>query len=98
MPRSPLLDEVATKVQKVFKGHRTWLSLVDCAIWWRSCSGSSTTRHGWTAAPSPSSLATRKRIAKVAKGLWKDDRAQQLALRHCLKVIGSRCRLQLDLC
>ncbi|GJN15395.1 hypothetical protein PR202_gb02306 [Eleusine coracana subsp. coracana] len=44
-------DEAATRVQKVFKGHRTRRSLADCAIVVEELGGSSTTRRLWTIDP-----------------------------------------------
>ncbi|KAL6620813.1 hypothetical protein ACP70R_035952 [Stipagrostis hirtigluma subsp. patula] len=104
MPRSPLLDEAATKVQKVFKGHRTRRSLADCAIvveelWWKLYDSASLDRRSISfftgdkqETPASKWLRAAKRIAKVAKGLCKDDKAQQLALRHWLEAIDPRHR------
>ncbi|KAL6609486.1 hypothetical protein ACP70R_039455 [Stipagrostis hirtigluma subsp. patula] len=104
MPRSPLLDEAATKVQKVFKGHRTRRSLADCAIvveelWWKLYDSASLDRRSISfftgdkqETPASKWLRAGKRIAKVAKGLCKEDKAQQLALRHWLEAIDPRHR------
>lgn len=98
------LDEAATKVQKLFKGHRTRRSLADCAIvieelWWKAYDSASlniksisffdeakqeTAASRWSRAG--------KRIAKVGKGLSKDEKAQQLALQHWLEAIDPRHR------
>ncbi|XP_062213603.1 IQ domain-containing protein IQM1-like [Phragmites australis] len=98
------LDEAATRVQKIFKGHRTRRSLADCAIvieelWWKAYESASlniksisffdvekqeTAASRWSRAG--------KRIAKVGKGLSKDDKAQKLALQHWLEAIDPRHR------
>jgi hypothetical protein len=98
-------DEAATKVQKVFKGHRTRRSLADCAIvveelWWKLYDSASLDRRSisfFTGDKHQESAASRwvragKRIAKVGKGLCKDEKAQQLALRHWLEAIDPRHR------
>ncbi|GJN18595.1 hypothetical protein PR202_gb05769 [Eleusine coracana subsp. coracana] len=102
-PKSEL-DEAATRVQKIFKGHRTRRSLADCAIvveelWWKAYDSASlniksisffhvdkqeTAASRWSRAG--------KRIAKVGKGLSKDDKAQKLALQHWLEAIDPRHR------
>ncbi|KAL6841480.1 hypothetical protein ACP4OV_028623 [Aristida adscensionis] len=103
-PRELLLDEAATRVQKVFKGHRTRRSLADCAIvveelWWKLYDSASLDRRSisFFAGGKQETAASRwlragKRIAKVGKGLCKDDKAQQLALRHWLEAIDPRHR------
>ncbi|XP_062180663.1 IQ domain-containing protein IQM1-like [Phragmites australis] len=104
-PRSELLlDEAATKVQKVFKGHRTRRSLADCAIvieelWWKLYDSALLDRKSisFFTGEKQETAASRwvraaKRIAKVGKGLCKDDKAQQLALRHWLEAIDPRHR------
>ncbi|TVU00272.1 hypothetical protein EJB05_54314, partial [Eragrostis curvula] len=97
-------DEAATKVQSVFKGHRTRRSLADCAIvveelWWKLYDSASLDRKSisfFTEARQESAASrwvrAGKRIAKVGKGLAKDDKAQQLALRHWLEAIDPRHR------
>ncbi|CAD6270970.1 unnamed protein product [Miscanthus lutarioriparius] len=47
--RSPLHEAAATRVQKMFKGHRTRRTLADCAIvieelWWKLCDSASLDR------------------------------------------------------
>ncbi|VAH76979.1 unnamed protein product [Triticum turgidum subsp. durum] len=94
------LDDAATKVQKLFKGHRTRRNLADCAIvveelWWKAYDSASlniksisffdeakqeTAASRWSRAG--------KRIAKVGKGLSKDEKAQKLALQHWLEAQG----------
>lgn len=98
------LDDAATKVQKLFKGHRTRRTLADCAIvveelWWKAYDSASlniksisffdeakqeTAASRWSRAG--------KRIAKVGKGLSKDEKAQKLALQHWLEAIDPRHR------
>ncbi|XP_062202632.1 IQ domain-containing protein IQM1-like [Phragmites australis] len=98
------LDKAATQVQKIFKGHRTRRNLADCAIiieelWWKTYDSVSlniksisffdvekqeTAASRWSRAG--------KRIAKVGKGLCKDDKAQKLALQHWLEAIDPRHR------
>ncbi|PUZ64458.1 hypothetical protein GQ55_3G145600 [Panicum hallii var. hallii] len=102
--RSPLHEAAATTVQKMFKGHRTRRSLADCAIvveelWWKLYDQASLNRKSvsFFAGGKQETAASRwvragKRIAKVGKGLCKDDKAQQLALRHWLEAIDPRHR------
>ncbi|XP_066367903.1 IQ domain-containing protein IQM1-like isoform X2 [Miscanthus floridulus] len=106
--RSPLHEAAATRVQKMFKGHRTRRTLADCAIvieelWWKlydSASLNHTSISFFTATAGGGKQETAasrwvragKRIAKVGKGLSKDDKAQKLALRHWLEAIDPRHR------
>jgi len=98
------LDQAATRVQKIYKGHRTRRSLADGAIiaeelWWKAYDSvylniksisffdgdkQETAASRWSRAG--------KRIAKVGKGLSKDDKAQKLALQHWLEAIDPRHR------
>ncbi|CAO2203783.1 unnamed protein product [Urochloa humidicola] len=98
------LDKAATKLQKIYKGHRTRRSLADGAIiaeelWWKTYDSvylniksisffdggkQETAASRWSRAG--------KRIAKVGKGLSKDDKAQKLALQHWLEAIDPRHR------
>uniref|UniRef100_A0A0E0FNB2 Uncharacterized protein n=1 Tax=Oryza nivara TaxID=4536 RepID=A0A0E0FNB2_ORYNI len=98
-PRSEL-DQAATKVQKLFKGHRTRRNLADCAIvveelWWKAYDSAclniksisffdeakqETAASRWSRAG--------KRIAKVGKGLSKNEKAQKLALQHWLEAVS----------
>ncbi|RCU61678.1 hypothetical protein SETIT_J024600v2 [Setaria italica] len=98
------LDEAATKLQKIYKGHRTRRSLADSAIiaeelWWKTYDSvylniksisffdggkQETAVSRWSRAG--------KRIAKVGKGLSKDEKAQKLALQHWLEAIDPRHR------
>ena len=99
--RSPLHEAAATTVQKMFKGHRTRRSLADGAIiaeelWWKAYDSvylniksisffdgdkQETAASRWSRAG--------KRIAKVGKGLSKDDKAQKLALQHWLEAVSN---------
>jgi hypothetical protein len=101
--RSPLHEAAATRLQKMFKGHRTRRTLADCAIvveelWWKLCDSASLDRTSisfFTATAGGGKQETAasrwvraaKRIAKVGKGLSKDDKAQKLALRHWLEAV-----------
>jgi len=101
--RSPLHEAAATRVQKMFKGHRTRRTLADCAIvieelWWKLYDSASLDRTSisfFTATAGGGKQETAasrwvragKRIAKVGKGLSKDDKAQKLALRHWLEAV-----------
>ncbi|PAN30093.1 hypothetical protein PAHAL_5G273200 [Panicum hallii] len=98
------LDQAATRLQKIYKGHRTRRSLADGAIiaeelWWKTYDSvylniksisffdgekQETAASRWSRAG--------KRIAKVGKGLSKDDKAQKLALQHWLEAIDPRHR------
>jgi hypothetical protein len=102
-PRAEL-DEAATRVQRVFKGHRTRRSLADCAIvveelWWKAYDSASLSIKSisFFDGDKQETAASRwsragKRIAKVGKGLCKDDKAQKLALQHWLEAIDPRHR------
>ncbi|XP_066309028.1 IQ domain-containing protein IQM1-like [Miscanthus floridulus] len=98
------LDQAATKLQKAYKGLRTRRNLADGAIiaeelWWKTVDSvylniksisffdedkQETAASRWSRAA--------KRIAKVGKGLSKDDKAQKLALQHWLEAIDPRHR------
>ncbi|CAN6349989.1 unnamed protein product [Urochloa humidicola] len=101
---SPLHEAAATTVQKMFKGHRTRRRMGDCAIvveelWWKLYDQASLDRKSvsfFTGAKQETAASrwvrAGKRIAKVGKGLCKDDKAQKLALRHWLEAIDPRHR------
>jgi hypothetical protein len=94
------LDQAATKLQKIYKGLRTRRNLADGAIiaeelWWKTVDSvylniksisffhedkQETAASRWSRAG--------KRIAKVGKGLSKDDKAQKLALQHWLEAVS----------
>jgi hypothetical protein len=94
------LDQAATTLQKMYKGLRTRRSLADGAIiaeelWWKTVDSvylniksisffdedkQETAASRWSRAG--------KRIAKVGKGLSKDDKAQKLALQHWLEAVS----------
>ncbi|AQK96263.1 Putative calmodulin-binding family protein [Zea mays] len=98
------LDQAATTLQKAYKGLRTRRSLADGAIvaeelWWKTVDSvylniksisffhedrQETAASRWSRAG--------KRVAKVGKGLCKDDKAQKLALQHWLEAIDPRHR------
>jgi hypothetical protein len=95
------LDQAATKLQKIYKGLRTRRNLADGAIiaeelWWKTVDSvylniksisffdedkQETAASRWSRAG--------KRIAKVGKGLSKDDKAQKLALQHWLEAVST---------
>jgi len=95
------LDQAATKLQKAYKGLRTRRNLADGAIiaeelWWKTVDSvylniesisffdedkQETAASRWSRAG--------KRIAKVGKGLSKDDKAQKLALQHWLEAVST---------
>ncbi|GAA0147182.1 hypothetical protein LIER_36468 [Lithospermum erythrorhizon] len=94
----------AIRLQKTYKSFRTRRQLADCAVlveqrWWKlldsaelkSCSVSffdigkpETAISRWSRA--------RTRVAKVGKGLSKDEKARKLALQHWLEAIDHRHR------
>jgi hypothetical protein len=94
------LDQAATTLQKAYKGLRTRRSLADGAIvaeelWWKTVDSvylniksisffhedrQETAASRWSRAG--------KRVAKVGKGLSKDDKAQKLALQHWLEAVS----------
>ncbi|XP_042473485.1 IQ domain-containing protein IQM1-like isoform X1 [Zingiber officinale] len=98
------LDAAATTLQKVYKSYRTRRNLADCAVlveefWWRALDfaslRSSSVSFFNVEKPEPAVskwARAKKRLARVGKGLSKDEKAQQLALRHWLEAIDPRHR------
>ncbi|XP_052195263.1 IQ domain-containing protein IQM2-like [Diospyros lotus] len=96
--------EAALKLQKVYKSFRTRRKLADCAVlieqsWWKLLDFAELKRSSISffdiekheTAISRWSRA-RTRVAKVGKGLSKNNRAQKLALQHWLEAIDPRHR------
>jgi len=98
------LDEAATKLQKVYKGLRTRRGIADSNIiaeelWWKAVDAVDLNIKSisFFHEEVPETAASRwsragKRVAKVGKGLSKDDKAQKLALQHWLEAIDPRHR------
>ncbi|KAH1108894.1 hypothetical protein J1N35_012662 [Gossypium stocksii] len=96
--------EAAIRLQKVYKSFRTRRKLADCAVlveqsWWKLLDFAELKRSSISffdmdkheTAISRWSRA-RTRAAKVGKGLFKNDKAQKLALQHWLEAIDPRHR------
>ncbi|XP_074557436.1 IQ domain-containing protein IQM1-like [Curcuma longa] len=98
------LDAAATTLQKVYKSYRTRRNLADCAVvveelWWKALDfaslRSSSVSFFNVEKPEPAVsrwARAKKRLARVGKGLSKDEKAQKLALRHWLEAIDPRHR------
>ncbi|KAL9339110.1 hypothetical protein Peur_068125 [Populus x canadensis] len=98
------LDAAATKLQKVYKSYRTRRNLADCAVvveelWWKALDFAALKRSSVsffniekheTAISKWARASTR--VAKLGKGLSKDEKAQKLALQHWLEAIDPRHR------
>ncbi|XP_062215501.1 IQ domain-containing protein IQM2-like [Phragmites australis] len=101
---SPKHEAAALKLQKVYKSFRTRRQLADCAVlveqsWWKLLDFALLKRSSVsffdiekqeTAMSKWSRAGTR--VAKVGKGLLKDEKAQKLALQHWLEAIDPRHR------
>ncbi|XP_072979704.1 IQ domain-containing protein IQM1-like [Typha angustifolia] len=98
------LDAAATRLQKVYKSYRTRRNLADCAVvveelWWKALDFAILKQSSvsFFNVEKPQTAASRwaralKRVAKVGKGLSKDEKAQKLALQHWLEAIDPRHR------
>ncbi|KAL6344571.1 hypothetical protein AAG906_002476 [Vitis piasezkii] len=98
------LDAAATKVQKVYKSYRTRRNLADCAVvveelWWKALDFATLKRSSvsFFNIGKPETATSRwtrakTRLAKVGKGLSKDEKAHMLALQHWLEAIDPRHR------
>ncbi|KAL8122870.1 IQ domain-containing protein IQM1-like [Apium graveolens] len=98
------LDAAAVKVQKFYKGYRTRRNLADCAVvveelWWKALDLAAFKQRStsFLSNVKPESAVSRwararTMVAKVGKGLSKNEKAQKLALRHWLEAIDPRHR------
>ncbi|KAG6772585.1 hypothetical protein POTOM_024002 [Populus tomentosa] len=98
------LDAAATKVQKVYKSYRTRRNLADCAVvveelWWKALDFATLKRSSvsfFSIEKHETAMSkwarAKTRVAKLGKGLSKDEKAQKLALQHWLEAIDPRHR------
>ncbi|KAK7402256.1 hypothetical protein VNO78_14376 [Psophocarpus tetragonolobus] len=103
-PTHAQLDSAAIMIQKVYKSYKTRRNLADCAIvceelWWKDSMITAFNKCFISHIDSDKSKRTvpiwaiaRTMATKVGKGLSKDDKAQNLALRHWLEAIDPRHR------
>ncbi|KAH1104945.1 hypothetical protein GYH30_038313 [Glycine max] len=101
---SAQLDLAALMVQKVYKSYRIRRILADCVVVceelrWKDSVITAFNRRSISNFDSDKSetaiskwARARMMVAKVGKGLSKDDKAQKLALRHWLEAIDPRHR------
>ncbi|OIV92258.1 hypothetical protein TanjilG_00276 [Lupinus angustifolius] len=97
-------DQAALKLQKVYKSFRTRRQLADCAVlaeqrWWKLLDFAELKRSSisFFDMEKPETALSRwsrarTRVAKVGKGLSKDEKARKLALQHWLEAIDPRHR------
>ncbi|KAE9590768.1 hypothetical protein Lalb_Chr20g0111131 [Lupinus albus] len=97
-------DQAALKLQKVYKSFRTRRQLADCAVlaeqrWWKLLDFAELKRSSisFFDIEKPETALSRwsrarTRVAKVGKGLSKDEKARKLALQHWLEAIDPRHR------
>ncbi|KAL8250064.1 hypothetical protein R6Q59_033757 [Mikania micrantha] len=98
------LDAAALTIQKFYKSYRTRRNLADCAVvveelWWKALDFAALKRSSvsFFRTDKPESAVSRwgragTRVAKVGKGLSKDQKAQKLAICHWLEAIDPRHR------
>nr|XP_043619351.1 IQ domain-containing protein IQM1-like [Erigeron canadensis] len=98
------LNAAATTVQKMYKSYRTRRNLADCAVvieelWWKALDFAALDRSSvsfFNVEKHETAVSrwarARTRVAKVGKGLSKNEKAQKLALQHWLEAIDPRHR------
>ncbi|KAI3786182.1 hypothetical protein L1987_45314 [Smallanthus sonchifolius] len=98
------LDAAALTIQKFYKSYRTRRNLADCAVvveelWWKALDFAALKRSSvsFFSTDKPETAVSRwgracTRVAKVGKGLSKDQKAQKLAICHWLEAIDPRHR------
>ncbi|KAK1434219.1 hypothetical protein QVD17_11138 [Tagetes erecta] len=103
-PFTELDHAAALTIQKFYKSYRTRRNLADCAVvveelWWKALDFAALKRSSvsFFHHDKPESAVSRwgracTRLAKVGKGLSKDQKAQKLAICHWLEAIDPRHR------